>query len=642
MAIGSPGIFPKAQGNIIYAADFNNIQSTTEFLLGAGLADSGYGQTVLSDQVSEDITVSVSQWNNLRTDLVKLRQHQTGVSIGFSSAEDGINLLIPHDYDVIDDAFANQYKTFATTCSTDRLLVSLTEAPPVNLFDPVTTQRSSPWNGLLTQTVVITFASGDAARHFFNSGGSFQFSSTITGYTGGTDTKGGRWNNLLTAMGTIKFAAHGTTYTGTDAAGGYPKTSIGWYELTTTDQNLFVKPATPGVYLENEYRIKARKNVANNTATVLTFTIEFHDADVGDQRGGSKPGPAVDENVDGTLSSIVKIARSNSTNVLVPLPGFTVTQLEGGAIVTPPPPPAPPPFVPPPPPPAPVPPPPGTPAPTVTVTGISPSSGSNGTTFTVNYVTTNATSLEANYTGASGPNVSLSVPVGSYVFTYNSLYTGPAQAVLIVYGSGGSDVATAAFTATGTTPPPPPPPPPPPGTPPPPPPPPPAPPPPPPPPPVPANQYGLTIACSIVAGSYGIPSDATSGTATYNIIYDGSGTATYQYVSGCSVPVAPPPPPPPPPPPASPAPTISVTGTSGGNIHFSTGGDFTVYYSATNATNGFWSEDGGGSGLLTSLSGSFTVSVTPGDLAIGSYNVWLAAEGPGGSANASTSYNIIP
>ena len=639
MAIGSPGIFPKAQGNIIYAADFNNIQSTTEYLLGAGLADSGYGQTVLSDQVSEDITVSVSQWNNLRTDLVKIRQHQTGVSIGSSSAEDGINLLIPHDYDVIDDAFANQYKTFATTCSTDRLLVSLTEAPPVNLFDPVTTKRSSPWNGLLTQTVVITFASGDAARHFFNSGGSFQFSSTITGYTGGTDTKGGRWNNLLTAMGTIKFAAHGTTYTGTDAAGGYPKTSIGWYELTTTDQNLFVKPATPGVYLENEYRIKAHKNVANNTATVLTFTIEFHDADVGDQRGGSKPGPGIDENVDGTLTSIIKIARSNSTNVLVPLPGFTVTQLEGGAIVTPPPPPPPPvtppppPFIPPPPPPPVAPPPPPPPAPPVTlVAGPS-------------YVTGPVVGSSTNFTWLIGGGTA-PYTIGAFIggfpppglsFTGNYLGGTPTTAgdftfnVIIRDSVGNVNTQSITVHVDPAVAPGPPPPPPPPVTP----------PPPPPPPPAPANQYGLTIACSVVAGQYGIPADQTAGTATYNVIYATDGTPTYQYVSGCSLPVAPPPPPPPPPPPASPAPTISVTGTSANNIHFASGGDFTVSYSATNATNGFWADDAGNSGLLTSLSGSFTITINSGDLALGGYNVYLAAEGPGGSANAATAYYII-
>jgi hypothetical protein len=316
MPIGSPGIFPKAAGNIIYAADFNNIQSTTEFLLGAGLSDSGYGQAVGSAQVATDDTVSVSQWNTLRTDLLKIRQHQTGL-------DESISLTLPTTSDLIDDTFANQYKDLATLCSTDRLTAALTSAPPVNLYDPTLSRRTSSWNGKLTHTVTITFASGDAGRQFFNSGGSFQFSATITGYVGGTNDKGGRWDQMLTAMATIKFAAHGTTYTGTEAAGGYPKTSIGWYELTTTDQFVFIKPTTPGVYLENEYRIKARKNVANNTATILTFTIEFDDADLGDRRGGREPGPAVDEQVTGTLTSIVKIARAASVNITVPSPAFT-------------------------------------------------------------------------------------------------------------------------------------------------------------------------------------------------------------------------------------------------------------------------------------------------------------------------------
>lgn len=317
MAIGSPGIFPKAEGNLIYAADFNNIQSSAEFLLGAGLADSGYGQVLSSAQVSSANGVTVSQWNNLRNDLLKIRQHQTGVN-------ESSNLILPTINDVIDDAFVNQYKTFVTTCSTDRLIVADAEAPPVNLYDPVLSSRSTPWNGKLTHTLEITFASGDAARHFFNAGGSFQFSATITDYTGDSSSKSGQWDTLFTDMATIKFAAHGTTYTGTGAAGGYPTTSVGWYELTTVDQFIFVKPTTPGVYLENEYRIKAKKNLANNSATVLTFTIEIDDADTGDQQPGYKPGPGVDEQVTGTTTSIVKIGRAASENVTVPIPDFTV------------------------------------------------------------------------------------------------------------------------------------------------------------------------------------------------------------------------------------------------------------------------------------------------------------------------------
>jgi hypothetical protein len=139
-------------------------------------------------------------------------------------------------------------------------------------------------------------------------------------------------------MGTIKFGSYGTTYTGTGAAGGYPTTSIGWYGLTTSYQTVFVKPAAAGVYLENDYNIQVKKNAADNTATILTFEIQFRDDDTGDQVTGgvgtggvdglfAPLGAAVDENIDGTLTSTVQIFRPSGANVTLPAPTASSTVL---------------------------------------------------------------------------------------------------------------------------------------------------------------------------------------------------------------------------------------------------------------------------------------------------------------------------
>lgn len=324
---GSPGIFNKNDGDTIYAADFNNIQSATDFLLGTGLADSGYGQTVNSAQVAGDQLITVSQWNTLRSDLLKVRQHQTGV-------DESAGLAVPTDSTTITNEFVNDYKTFATTCSTNRLTVASNQTTETNFFTPRT--RNTAWNGKLTHTVTITFASANAARWFFNAGGAFKFSASRA--NGSSTSKNTAWTNMLSDMGTITFNHGGTTYSGTGAAGGYPKTAIGWYGLTTSDQTLFIKPAVAGNYNENEYRIKARKDANDNTATVLTFTIEFDDVDTGDQITGGVGGggldgsflplgPAVDENVDGDLTSTVRIYRPTGTNVELVAPSYTESGL---------------------------------------------------------------------------------------------------------------------------------------------------------------------------------------------------------------------------------------------------------------------------------------------------------------------------
>ena len=136
-------------------------------------------------------------------------------------------------------------------------------------------------------------------------------------------------------MGTIKLGHGGTTYTGTGAAGGYPTTGIGWYGLTTSYQTVFQKPAVAGVYLENDYNIQAKKNVADNTATVLTFEIQFRDDDTGDgplavaagSTPGQQPGAIVDENIDGTLTSTVQIFRATGANVSLTAPTASSTTL---------------------------------------------------------------------------------------------------------------------------------------------------------------------------------------------------------------------------------------------------------------------------------------------------------------------------
>ncbi len=319
---GSAGIYPKNDGDTIYAADYNNVQDTVQTLLGTGLADQGYGQAVGSSQVAINNKVTVGQWSVLRTDLLKIRTHQTGV-------DETANLTVPTTSDKITNEFVNQYKTYATTCTTNRFSIASNQGQEEAF---VSRQRVTAWNGVLTHTVTVTFASSNAARHWFNAGGQFRFTASRSG--GGATSKNTIWENLLSDMGTITLAANGTTYSGT---GGTAQTSTGWYQLTTSNTKVFEKPAAAGVYNENDYIIYARKNASDNTATELTLVIEFRDDDSGDQRpvdpgtlgadGLGTAGPGVDEDVDGTLTSVVRIFRPIGSNVELTAPAVSESGL---------------------------------------------------------------------------------------------------------------------------------------------------------------------------------------------------------------------------------------------------------------------------------------------------------------------------
>ena len=67
-----------AVGDIITAARYNNAQARVAAIMGTGSTTEGYGQTLNSSQVSTALTVTAQHVNDLYTDLVAGRIHQTG------------------------------------------------------------------------------------------------------------------------------------------------------------------------------------------------------------------------------------------------------------------------------------------------------------------------------------------------------------------------------------------------------------------------------------------------------------------------------------------------------------------------------------------------------------------------------------
>jgi hypothetical protein len=72
------------QGNKIEWSDYNAIQSVIAPVLGptpTASGTTGYGQSVASNQVSQFAKITNTQWANLRTDILRARQHQTGTDL---------------------------------------------------------------------------------------------------------------------------------------------------------------------------------------------------------------------------------------------------------------------------------------------------------------------------------------------------------------------------------------------------------------------------------------------------------------------------------------------------------------------------------------------------------------------------------
>lgn len=292
-----------AVGDIIYSTRYNNLQNRINVIMGTGAGTSGYGQTNLSSgQVSVGTVVTAAHVNNLRADMIRARWHQTGTDPSASYPTYSNTDLIA------ETAFAN-FETQIATIETDKLLIGAGQS---TIATGNTSVRSTAWNGTLTHAITVDFGSDTAARNFFNSGGQLRFRATLTGGAG--DSIYNDWNSMLTNMGTISMDYTQTTATGTGTG-----SAIGFYDLTTSNQQIFTKTGT-GTYSANDYTVYARCDVANNSsggARYVYITINFND-----DKG---PNPNYDENVTGTLTSYVEHLRATGSNVQVPAPTFTAT-----------------------------------------------------------------------------------------------------------------------------------------------------------------------------------------------------------------------------------------------------------------------------------------------------------------------------
>lgn len=289
-------------GQLIQSTDYNSIRAVVDTVMGTGT--SGYGQTLSSADVSAGNQITALQWLNLRSDMVKARQHQIGSSVGSTSATDGRNLVVPASGSVITEAFRSQYSSFATTLNTNKYSIDTDSVGGQFSTEGLLTRtQSSAWNGTLTHTVTITGNTGGNGaasnmRYFFNAGGRIRISANITTGT----SKNNDWNTMFTQMGEFVMNYTTTTYTGSSAT----SYSIGWEDLNTSNQLIGEKAAPAGSYAENRYYAYARKSA---DGTQLILTLEYRDNDAGD--------PNFDEDVQPTLNSVVSMYRPSGSNVSI-------------------------------------------------------------------------------------------------------------------------------------------------------------------------------------------------------------------------------------------------------------------------------------------------------------------------------------
>ena len=286
-----------SSGGLIQATDYNGFVSTNASNINdvwsTGASDKGYGQSAIST-VSTAGTITATQWATLVNTLSSLGS-QTGTSLTARTAPTAGTLI-----SVL--AAVNTDITNVTTNRNNAVAVGSQFTGWSGTNSKTAATSGATWTITFTNTV--TFASAAAARYFFNGGGLIKLdvSKTATGALGDPE-----WNDLASTLcGDIYISGAGTahtiaavSYTGTTKIGGTGtpstlQTSLGWYNLTTSDQVIYKQFADTAPYTTNFIQHSA-KTAGSGTQLVITTLWSASDGDPisgGTAPTGATPGTA--------------------------------------------------------------------------------------------------------------------------------------------------------------------------------------------------------------------------------------------------------------------------------------------------------------------------------------------------------------
>lgn len=261
---------------VITAADYAGNLTTLNTVWSTGSNNFGYGQTALSSVGSTD-TISSAKWRNMLNTTANCGTHQNTALLGVTipaaaPANDTIS------YTKLQNAFTN-----ITSVSTSKLNAVSQGTTSAN-----TATFGTPWQNILTFTHTATFANGDAARYFFNSGG--QLAITCSHPTGTTINL--LLSDLAANVGTLVFSSPiaaatatiaATSYTGFKKVGGggtaptTNDTTKGYYALGVANSNVFLQTASTGpasyigTFINLLAKTTANTGVNGDNGNVLTF-----------------------------------------------------------------------------------------------------------------------------------------------------------------------------------------------------------------------------------------------------------------------------------------------------------------------------------------------------------------------------------
>jgi hypothetical protein len=237
-----------AAGASIDASDYNNLigsgatANTLNAVWSTGSGSAGYGQTALAN-VTAGTPVQAVEWANLVNRTANAATHQGSTITSVTAPVAGGSI-----------AFLSAIPTNLQTIFANRLNAAAVGTTVAN-----TVVRGTTWADGVNFVFTATFANGNAARYFFNAGGSLKVTCSHANTAAGINLT---YNQLASNVGTVVISAPssgtisvaGTSYNGVTKIGGAGTPTVldtnkGYYGLTTSSvDDIFQQSQASGVY----------------------------------------------------------------------------------------------------------------------------------------------------------------------------------------------------------------------------------------------------------------------------------------------------------------------------------------------------------------------------------------------------------
>ena len=278
---------------------------------GTGATVYGLGQPAIPTVAGGTTTVAAAQWNSLLAGLDSIANHTNDTMTARTAVTAGDTIAIK-------SAVVADLATLAASVAGGSV-----NATAISVGSELQSSRASGrFAGSHIVEHTVTFANANNMRFFFNAGGKIRVNLTRVANGGSSATsKDDSVDEMITAMGDFDIASIASTRSGTTETLTTDGLAIGFQDVTTSYQTVFLLTQANGTYTSMTLKGEIKGNATAGSTTNVTIKMSLTDADSGDilYTSGNLSSVDVNENFLGQTDFATKLMLPTTAQGLNPV-----------------------------------------------------------------------------------------------------------------------------------------------------------------------------------------------------------------------------------------------------------------------------------------------------------------------------------